>query len=110
MPSAFKTARFEDEEDNAEFTGFTLAVLVTASIRGDIPSTFTFVALIAVTSKSLPSKAISLARTLTVTDSPCVTVALSIDGKILAPTPVAALNSGREADAEVSKAVKFEPE
>ena len=49
-------------------------------------------------------------KTFTVTgSSPKVNVALSIEGKTLAPTPVAGLKVGRESDAAVSKEVKLAP-
>ena len=110
VPSLFKVARFAEDEDKAEFIGFTLAVLSTADINGDRPfPSLTFVEDMAVTVSAAPSKAMSLPSTLTVTASPIVTVALSMDGKTLAPTPVAGLKVGSEDAAAVSKDVRFAP-
>ena len=96
------------DKDKAEFIGFTLAVLSTADINGDRPfPSLTFVEDMAVTVRADPSKAISLLNTLTVTASPKVTVALSIEGKTLAPVPVAGLKVGSESAAAVFRLVKL---
>ena len=72
VPSSLRVAKLVDAEDKAELIGFTLAVLTTADISGERPvmGSLVFVAEMAVIDSSLPSKAISLFITFTVTASP----------------------------------------
>ena len=71
MPSLFKVAKLPEALVVAELIGFTLVVLSRAAMSGESPlPSLTFVAEIAVIDNALPSKAISLLKTLTVTSSP----------------------------------------